>query len=165
MAAERITGRDLAQRAGFRSHNYLAVRLRDEKPFTLDDIERICTAFGEDAAKFMARAEENHGERYWDEALMFQRRDEQRIGKEAEVPDALLRDPAGLAQWLSDDDNAEAVAQARATVAGVADELARRRRVDVGQQSVVVDLDSEGPAKTKAARKTTRPPSNADRPE
>lgn len=43
LGGRRITQRQLAAGAGFASHNYVSTRLRDEKPFTLDDIERIAT--------------------------------------------------------------------------------------------------------------------------
>ncbi|KRB73047.1 hypothetical protein ASE01_19930 [Nocardioides sp. Root190] len=63
MAARRITGRELALAAGFKSHNYLAIRLRDEKAFTLDDIELICAYLEEDAHELIRRAHENHMDR------------------------------------------------------------------------------------------------------
>lgn len=69
MAAYRLTIRRLAAEAGFKSHNYLAIRLRDEKPFTLDDVDRICGHFGEDPEEFIHRALINHGERYWIESM------------------------------------------------------------------------------------------------
>lgn len=71
MAARRITGRSLAKDAGFASNNYLAIRLRDEKPFTLDDIEIICAFLDEsdDSAEFIKRAVDNHAERLWIEAM------------------------------------------------------------------------------------------------
>lgn len=67
MAARRVTGRELALAAGFSSHNYLAIRLRDEKPFTLDDLERICHWLEEDEHAFVKRACDNHYERIWAE--------------------------------------------------------------------------------------------------
>ena len=41
IAAQRSSGKELASKVG-RSQNYVATRLRDEKPFTLDDVEAIC---------------------------------------------------------------------------------------------------------------------------
>lgn len=71
LAARRLTLRELAIGAGFKSHNYIAIRLRDEKPFTLDDVERI-VAFLEgestEAWEFIKRADESHAERLWIEA-------------------------------------------------------------------------------------------------
>lgn len=68
MAARRITIRELAHGAGFASHNYVAIRLRDDKPFNLDDVQRICDHLGEDAVALVARAQDAHGERLWREA-------------------------------------------------------------------------------------------------
>lgn len=45
MGAMRLSGRAVATKAGM-SHNYLAKRLRDEAPFTLDDIQSIEGALG-----------------------------------------------------------------------------------------------------------------------
>lgn len=71
LAARRMNLRELAKGAGFKSHNYVAIRLRDEKPFTLDDIERI-VAFLEgdstEAWEFIKRADQAHSERLWIEA-------------------------------------------------------------------------------------------------
>jgi transcriptional regulator with XRE-family HTH domain len=66
MAARRISGKQLAALAGM-SQNYLATRLRDEKPFTLDDVETLMDhlAENEEPAEFMARASSNHGEEVW----------------------------------------------------------------------------------------------------
>lgn len=52
MARQRINGVGLAARAGM-SRDYLGKRLRDETPFTLNDIEAICSALGEDLLDFM----------------------------------------------------------------------------------------------------------------
>lgn len=46
MGRRRMTQRELSERAGFRSHNYLATRLRDERSFTLDDVTAIAGALG-----------------------------------------------------------------------------------------------------------------------
>lgn len=70
MAARRVTGRTLAQAIGLKSHNYLAIRLRDEKAFTLDDIELIAAYFSKDPAELIADAERNHGERLWAESVI-----------------------------------------------------------------------------------------------
>lgn len=66
MAARRISGRTLADGAGLSSHNYLAIRLRDEKPFTLDDLAGICSYLDEDSVEaFVTRASANHLEHQW----------------------------------------------------------------------------------------------------
>jgi transcriptional regulator with XRE-family HTH domain len=69
LAAERITGRQFAKAAGFTSQNYLAIRLRDERPFTLDDLERVCRYFGEDVPAFVQAAYQNHDERIWTQLM------------------------------------------------------------------------------------------------
>lgn len=46
LGARRMTQRALADGAGFASHNYVSIRLRDEKSFTIDDIERIGAFLG-----------------------------------------------------------------------------------------------------------------------
>lgn len=63
MAVQRVTGRALAGAAGYASHNYVAERLRDEKPFTLDDVDRLCRAMDVDSADLIQRAWRNHGPR------------------------------------------------------------------------------------------------------
>lgn len=68
MAARRLSVREVAHQAGFKSHNYLAIRLRDERPLTLDDVELICEYLGEEAVDFVRRAHRLHDERYWVEA-------------------------------------------------------------------------------------------------
>lgn len=68
MAARRVTGRTLASAIGLKSHNYLAVRLRDEKAFSLDDLELIAAYFSVDPATLISDAEHNHGERLWAES-------------------------------------------------------------------------------------------------
>ncbi len=52
MARYRINGVQLAARAGM-SRDYLGKRLRDEVPFTLNDVEAICKALGEDLGQFL----------------------------------------------------------------------------------------------------------------
>lgn len=47
MGRHRISGNQLAQMTGI-SQNYVAKRLRDEAPFTLNDVQRICEALDED---------------------------------------------------------------------------------------------------------------------
>lgn len=66
MAARRISGNWLASEAGM-SQNYLATRLRDEKPFTLDDIERITRALDMDIDPqvFIVRAMDRNAEDVW----------------------------------------------------------------------------------------------------
>lgn len=75
MAAQRITGRELADLAGFGSHNYVAKRLRDDLPFTMDDIERLSAFWSEDAHQLIAAAYENHYERVYFEAEAAMRSD------------------------------------------------------------------------------------------
>lgn len=69
MAARRLTIRDLAKSAGFASHNYLAIRLRDEKPFTLDDVERIAEVFDVEPTSMLQRAWDDHHERVFMETF------------------------------------------------------------------------------------------------
>ena len=45
MERERVTTTALAEATGL-SRNYLGKRLRDEVPFTLNDVELICSALG-----------------------------------------------------------------------------------------------------------------------
>ena len=45
LARDRVTAQDLAARAGL-SRSYLGKRLRDEVPFTLNDVEAIGKALG-----------------------------------------------------------------------------------------------------------------------
>lgn len=47
MARQRISGAQLATKARI-SQSYLSKRLRDDLPFTLNDIEAICKALDED---------------------------------------------------------------------------------------------------------------------
>lgn len=55
MGRQRVSGNQLAPKIG-KSQNYVAVRLRDDAPFTLNDIERICEALQEDFADLMLAA-------------------------------------------------------------------------------------------------------------
>lgn len=51
MAEQKITARDLAQKAGL-SRSYLGKRLRDEAPLTSNDIEALLEALGVDIMTF-----------------------------------------------------------------------------------------------------------------
>lgn len=62
LGAERLSGIKFAAQVGM-SQNYLATRLRDEKSFTVDDLERICRYFDVDVREFVEAAERNHGDR------------------------------------------------------------------------------------------------------
>lgn len=53
-----MTGQKLASEIGL-SQNYVAKRLRDEAPFTLDDIDKIAFALGEDAHTFVRSSARN----------------------------------------------------------------------------------------------------------
>lgn len=50
-----MSGIQLAALTGI-SQNYVAKRLRDEAPFTLNDIERICDVLEEDFTELMTNA-------------------------------------------------------------------------------------------------------------
>lgn len=54
--------REFAKALGATAHNYWAIRLRDEKSFTLD-------VFEEDPSEFIAKAWDNHSERIWNELV------------------------------------------------------------------------------------------------
>jgi len=67
MAALRLSGKSLAGQVGM-SQNYLATRLRDEKPFTLDDLEAIVLALDIDSTEvFIADAISRHSDAAWSE--------------------------------------------------------------------------------------------------
>ena len=68
LAAKRISGKKLAHHIGL-SQNYVAKRLRDEAPFTIDDIELIVEALDveEEAAHFISAAYERQGDLIWAE--------------------------------------------------------------------------------------------------
>lgn len=68
MSARRVGLRDVAALAGFKSHNYLAIRLRDEKPFTLDDVDLLSRWLREEPLEFLERSWTNHGVRLAREA-------------------------------------------------------------------------------------------------
>lgn len=55
MGRQRVSGIQLAAMTGI-SQNYVAKRLRDEAPFTLNDIERICEVLHEDFTELMTNA-------------------------------------------------------------------------------------------------------------
>jgi len=55
MSRQRISGAQLAERVA-RSQSYISKRLRDEAPFSVNDIEDICKALGEDLGKLVASA-------------------------------------------------------------------------------------------------------------
>lgn len=61
LAAKRMALRTFAEEAGFASHNYVAIRLRDEKPFTLDDLDQIAAYFDEPVQQFIDSAINNQG--------------------------------------------------------------------------------------------------------
>lgn len=68
MAAKRVSGKTLAAQAGM-SQNYLAKRLRDEAPFTLDDLDALieCLEGSEAAAwEFAKEAEQRNLDAVWD---------------------------------------------------------------------------------------------------
>lgn len=55
MGVHRISGMGLAGLTGM-SQNYVAKRLRDQASFTVNDIEIICKALGEDLSEMWANA-------------------------------------------------------------------------------------------------------------
>lgn len=60
IAAQRTSGKAVAAAVGV-SQNYLAIRLRDEKPFTLDDVDRLMPVLGgDDVEAFIAEAIARH---------------------------------------------------------------------------------------------------------
>lgn len=67
MGVHRMAVRPLADRAKLtdasgkpRTHNYLAIRLRDEQPLTLDDVDRIAPVFGLTGEALVRQAVRNH---------------------------------------------------------------------------------------------------------
>jgi transcriptional regulator with XRE-family HTH domain len=62
MGRHRISGMQLASLTG-KSQNYIATRLRDESPFTVNDIQTICDALGEDYLQLWANAVTHLGEK------------------------------------------------------------------------------------------------------
>lgn len=71
MAARRLSGKSLAAMVGM-SQNYLATRLRDEKPFSLDDLDALLVHLdeGRDAWEFMRAAQDNHSDRVSEETML-----------------------------------------------------------------------------------------------
>ncbi|WP_223941887.1 helix-turn-helix transcriptional regulator [Arthrobacter sp. StoSoilB22] len=55
LARRRITAKQLALDTGL-SSTYMGKRLRDESPFTLNDVEVICEKLGADSEAFRAAA-------------------------------------------------------------------------------------------------------------
>lgn len=55
MARQRVSGAKLAADAGL-SPSYLSKRLRDDLPFTLNDIDAVCSALGENLETIVATA-------------------------------------------------------------------------------------------------------------
>lgn len=95
MAARRISGKSLAGQVGM-SQNYLATRLRDEKPFTLDDVDALVSFFdeGEDFWEFVHSAQDNHYERIMEDMC----------AEELEDADRVSMDDYVLAARDTDDD-------------------------------------------------------------
>lgn len=55
LARQRISVRKLAMAAGL-TESYLGKRLRDDAPMTINDLESVCAALGEDALTFFTAA-------------------------------------------------------------------------------------------------------------
>lgn len=55
LARQRMTVKDLALKAGL-SESYLGKRLRDDAPMTINDLESVCAALGEDVQAFFIAA-------------------------------------------------------------------------------------------------------------
>ena len=110
MAARRLTIRDLAKGAKFGSHNYLAIRLRDEKPFTLDDVNEVCLFLDEDPIEFIAQAYENHGDRLFAELVDERDRYDKRLRETTErvaermLPESLRQPARGREEMQQLDD-------------------------------------------------------------
>lgn len=89
LAAQRTSGKTFAATVGM-SQNYLATRLRDEKPFTLDDISVIVDELRPDisASEFIAEANRRHGESIFNDSdalrESIQIRAAERIGAEGD---------------------------------------------------------------------------------
>jgi transcriptional regulator with XRE-family HTH domain len=62
MGRHRVSGMQLAGLTGM-SQNYIAKRLRDEAPFTVNDIENISNALSEDVAQLWIAAVAHLGEK------------------------------------------------------------------------------------------------------
>jgi hypothetical protein len=73
LAARQITYKQLVDGAGLSSTNYLSIRLRDVKPFDLDDIDKIAHFLsdglaGSETQHFIRHAVDEHEERIWSDA-------------------------------------------------------------------------------------------------
>jgi len=55
----RINGQDLAEDVTGRSQNYIAIRLRGERPFTLDELDSICTFLRVDSAALIRKVNDS----------------------------------------------------------------------------------------------------------
>jgi len=55
LARQRLTVKELARQSGL-SESYLGKRLRDVAPLTLNDVEAVCGALGENLLAFAAAA-------------------------------------------------------------------------------------------------------------
>ncbi|AYR00921.1 hypothetical protein PP636_gp52 [Arthrobacter phage Hestia] len=55
LARQRISVKELAARAGL-TESYLGKRLRDDAPMTINDLESVCAALGEDVQAFFVAA-------------------------------------------------------------------------------------------------------------
>lgn len=55
MARQRVSGVELARKTG-RSQSYISKRLRDETPFSANDVEDICEVLGEDLFELLRAA-------------------------------------------------------------------------------------------------------------
>lgn len=53
MSRRRLSGTRLAAASGL-SQSYMSHRLRDQAPFTLNDVEAICAALDQDLLPFLA---------------------------------------------------------------------------------------------------------------
>lgn len=75
MAALRVSGKTLALKAGM-SQNYFAKRLRDEAPFTLDDIESLVSVLLDDLVDpttFITQAYERNQDEVWTATAQLER--------------------------------------------------------------------------------------------
>ena len=124
-----LTGQKLARAIGL-SQNYVAKRLRDEAPFTADDIERLSDHWEIDPEIFVRAAVANHWERIDDElteALWDASADAPPEGELEEPSRDRVHElfPNALGS-LSEDTPQEPVQRGR--VGEIEDEAARRKR-------------------------------------
>ena len=61
MARRRINGTQLSSWSGM-SRGYFGKRMRDSAPFSLNDVEAICKALGEDLTEFLLIAARSMGD-------------------------------------------------------------------------------------------------------